>query len=107
MLNHKGYTVCGCTSPYLACFIAVPVMAVASAMWHAAGRAARVATDGQVCWRTAPSQRRRFVPAWRDSAPFVVGLETFMVVIKELDLQVHAVATVSDRDSLNHTSIVI
>ena len=28
--------------------MAVAAMAVASGMWHAAGRAARVATDGQV-----------------------------------------------------------
>ena len=39
---------CGCTLPYLACFIAVAAMAVASGMWHAAGRAARVTTAGQV-----------------------------------------------------------
>ena len=36
----KGSTVCGCTLPYLACFIAVAAMTVASGMWHAAGRAA-------------------------------------------------------------------
>ena len=46
----KGSTACGCTSPYLACFIAVAAMAVASVMWHATGRAARVTTDGQVTY---------------------------------------------------------
>ena len=30
-----------------------------------------------------------------------------MIGIKELDLQVHAAAIVSDRDSLHHTSSVI
>ena len=39
---------CGCALPYLACSIAVVVTAVASGMWHAAGRAVRVTTDGQV-----------------------------------------------------------
>ena len=64
----KGSTVCGCTLPYLACFIAVPVaaMAVASGMWHAAGRAARVTTDGQVTststWLFNASQLGFYIP---------------------------------------------
>ena len=42
----KGSTVRGCTLPYLACFMPVTAMAVASGMWHAAGMAARATTDG-------------------------------------------------------------
>ena len=50
-----GSTVCGCTLPYLqlACFMAVAGIAVASGMWNAAGRAARVTTDWQVASTSA------------------------------------------------------